>query len=403
MYFWKNDKVRLRMFEQEDSRVLEKHLQDTNSRLQPDHGIALPATRCVAEDMTDYALGCSADEEEYWFAILNPDEKMVGYVVIDWIEERMGNAQFHIVIFEEYKRYGYATAAVNMIFEFLFHERRFHKVACCVLEHNDAGNAFVRSLGMALDGFRSEMFYMHGAYVGEYYYSMIREEFDAGMSKRVSYELPDSDLGKLPEGYLEDGCLVHSVAHPGESRPYFWKYDGIELRDMTEEDYWIKRQMIYDTEACIFFDSDVKLPPISEELTEFEKEHLNFGCEDDRLEFAICDSKGEFVGNINLCGMDKRHGKFSYSVYVLKEHRGKGYATKALRLLLWYCFEELRMHKLICCANHGNDGSAIVMRKAGCRVEGVFRDSEYYHGRYVDSVAFGVTREEFIKFHGFYQ
>ena len=59
------------------------------------------------------------------------------------------------------------------------------------------------------------------------------------------------------------------------------------------------------------------------------------------------------------------------------------------------------MNKMICGANSGNSGSAAVMRKVGCRVEGVLRENEYYHGKYVDMVLFGVTREEFITFNRF--
>lgn len=43
----------------------------------------------------------------------------------------------------------------------------------------------------------------------------------------------------------------------------------------------------------------------------------------------------------------------------------------------------------------GNDASAAMMRSVGCVVEGVSRDSEYYHGHYVDTVMFGLTAEDF--------
>ncbi len=83
------------------------------------------------------------------------------------------------------------------------------------------------------------------------------------------------------------------------------------------------------------------------------------------------------------------------SVYVLREHRGKRYAQKALHLLLYYAFEELRMHKLITCVNMGNGPSAGMMRNAGCVVEGVLRDNMFYHGKYIDTVVMGLTEEEF--------
>lgn len=401
MYFWENDKVYLRMIEEEDSEKLYTHLMDTDSRVQPEHGMALPATVRTSEEMAEYAKECTNCGEELWFAIVNHDHEMVGYAVIDWMNERMGNAQLHIQIFREHKRHRYAANAAGILLRYLLHERRFEKVGCCVLEHNEEGNEFVRSIGMALDGFRSEMFYIHGRYVGEYYYSMLREEYDKGAKRRDNFTIPDSNLGQLPDGIVKSGRLVTLPANPGDERAYFWKYDGIELRDMTKEEYLMNRAIVYDTEACVFYDSDVKLPGCgSEELTDYENAHLNFGGEDNRIEFSIWNDEDEYVGNINLCGIDKKNGKFSYSVYILKEHRGKGYATKALRLILWYGFMELRMHKMICGANDGNDGSAVVMRKVGCHVEGVLRNNEYYHGKYTDMVLFGVNKSEFMLFHG---
>ena len=78
-------------------------------------------------------------------------------------------------------------------------------------------------------------------------------------------------------------------------------------------------------------------------------------------------------------------------MYILPEHRGKGYSVKALKLVLNYAFNE------VSCVNMGNDASAAMMRSVGCVVEGVSRDSEYYHGHYVDTVMFGLTAEDFKK------
>ena len=395
MYFWENEKVILRMVDSSDASVFEEHLKDTVGRMQSDHGIALPSTPQTAADMVNYALEGIDEGEELWFAIMNHEEEMVGYAVIDWMNERMANTQININIFEGFRRCGYATSAAGILMEYVFHERRFHKLGCCVLEGNEAGNEFVKSIGFSLDGFRSEMFYTNGRYVGEYYYSILEDEFEAGIRRRDNYAIPDSDIGRTD-------IPADKPVRPGMNGSYFWNYDGIILRDMTEENYIKNHEMIYDTQSCVFFDSDVKLPKFEEELSDHEKAHLNFNCDDDRIEFAVCNEEGEYVGCINVCGLDRKNGKFSYSNYTLKAHRGKGYATKALRLILWYCFMELRMHKMICCVNDENNGSAAVMRKVGCHVEGVMRDNEYYHGKFVDAVMFGISKEEFMKFNGFH-
>lgn len=396
-YFWKNDLVELRAITPDDSDTFYNLLFDTNTRRQANHGIYLPATESFAIDMTNFAANCFDEGDELWFAIMNDNEQMVGYVVVDWMNERMGNTQFCITIFEDFRRNHYASAAAKIVLEYLFNERRFHKVGCCIMENNHSAVSFIESLSFKLDGFRSEMFYTCGKYVGESYYSMLCDEYnnittnkpDYDTINYLGYNIPNTSLG------MSDKSIPKNEIPLLSDRPYFWEYDGICIREMTKEYNLINHEMILDTEACCFFDSDVKLPIISDELSEQEINHLDFGGDDDRLEFAITNSNGEYLGNINLCGIDKKNGKFSFSIYLTSNSRGFGFARKALRLLLCYAFYELRMHKMIACVNMGNHASASLIRSVGCHVEGVLRDNEYYHGKFVDVVLFGITKEEF--------
>ena len=395
-YFWKNDLVELRLLSEADEDSIFEVLHDTKTRMQAEHCISLPATRCLAQDMIAYGIETTKDKEELWFSIFDneSEQEMVGYAVADWMNERMGNVQLTITIFREFRRQHYASGAAEILLNYLFCERRFHKVGCCVIEGNTEGEAFAESLGFTLDAFRSEMFYTHGRYIGESYYSILCDEYINKNKEESRYErklyhghmVPDSSLGAIPKKETANLDLMY------DERPYFWEYDGITLREMTREDYIKNHEIVYDTEASVFFDSDVKLPQLDDELSDFENAHLNFGGEDDRIEFAILDSEGNYVGNINLCGLDKKNGKFSFSIYLLKEFRGRGYASKALRLVLGYAFGELRMHKLISCVNMGNKASAALMRSVGCTVEGVLRDNEFYHGKYVDTVLFGLLK-----------
>ena len=133
------------------------------------------------------------------------------------------------------------------------------------------------------------MFYTHGRYIGESYYSILCDEYINKNKEESRYErklyhghmVPDSSLGAIPKKETANLDLMY------DERPYFWEYDGITLREMTREDYIKNHEIVYDTEASVFFDSDVKLPQLDDELSDFENAHLNFGGEDDRIEFAI--------------------------------------------------------------------------------------------------------------------
>ena len=162
------------------------------------------------------------------------------------------------------------------------------------------------------------------------------------------------------------------------------------------DDYRENSKILYDSKICRLFDNDVKLP-FDLETKEFSDHNTKFKGGNDRLEFAIMNKDKEYIGCVNLCGIDHKNGKFSLSVLISKEYRGMGYGTKALRLILSYAFFELRLNKLITVVNDENIASATMMRKVGCRVEGFHRESSFYEGKYVNEVFFGVNKEEFIQ------
>lgn len=54
--------------------------------------------------------------------------------------------------------------------------------------------------------------------------------------------------------------------------------------------------------------------------------------------FTIEDLHGENVGGVNLNSIDEKNGTFSIGVQVDKDHRGKGYGTRAITILLKYAF-----------------------------------------------------------------
>ena len=109
---------------------------------------------------------------------------------------------------------------------------------------------------------------------------------------------------------------------------------------------------------------------------------------------------GEVAGDIGVHHAEPLHGVFSYGISILSEHRGKGFASDAIILLLRYCFLELRMHK----ANAGvwayNEASLAMHRKLGFVEEGRLRDNIFSNGAHHDEYRFGMTDAEFFARYG---
>lgn len=388
-YFWKNEKVTLRVIEEKDVDSLYKALRDTTLRMQAEGGIALPATMETAEDMAFYAMEVTKEGKELWFAILDNENRMVGYAILGYINERDGNASCDVTVFPEYRRHGYGKATYDILLRYAFNERRLHKVNCFVMEDNNDGKAFLPAIGFKMEAKRSAMFYSHGTYYDQYYFGITKEEFDCPeMCSRTTEELPDSNLGF-------EATFSENLKGILEDRPYFWQYDDILVRAMTEEDCYKNREMLFSSWDARFYDNDVKLPMVTAELTEKEEEHLHFGNPEKRIGFAVTDLADNYVGNINLHSIDRKNGTFSISLYFLENARQKGYATKALALIMAYAFNELRLNKMNICVNEGNVSSAKVMRRVGCQVEGIWRENVFYDGNFSDVVLFGITKEKF--------
>ncbi|MEC0131006.1 GNAT family N-acetyltransferase [Paenibacillus odorifer] len=163
---------------------------------------------------------------------------------------------------------------------------------------------------------------------------------------------------------------------------YFWQDEKIRLRSVQEEDWeghYINR---FDTPARRLLECTVELPPTIAESRKFVDTFAEFSSQ--RLMFTIENLNGEYVGGVNLNSIDEKNGTFSIGVQVDRDHRGKGYGTRAINILLKYAFLELRLNKFNECALEGNEPSAAMLRKVGCVQEGVRRKVIYTNGQYLD-------------------
>jgi RimJ/RimL family protein N-acetyltransferase len=71
---------------------------------------------------------------------------------------------------------------------------------------------------------------------------------------------------------------------------------------------------------------------------------------------------------------------------------------RAVNILLKYAFFERRLNKFNDYVLDGNEASAAMMRKVGCVQEGVRRQVFYTNGRYLDSILFGLTKDEYVEY-----
>ncbi len=107
---------------------------------------------------------------------------------------------------------------------------------------------------------------------------------------------------------------------------------------------------------------------------------------------------GTFAGEINLSSVQRgpfQSGSIGY--WIDEAHAGHGYTPEALVVLLRYCFEDLRLHRLEVAIVPRNHASRRVVEKLDLRDEGLAKGFLEIDGNWEDHVRFGITFEDWIE------
>lgn len=101
------------------------------------------------------------------------------------------------------------------------------------------------------------------------------------------------------------------------------------------------------------------------------------------------------IGHCGNYGWDQSNRYVDIGYHIAPAFWGQGYATEAAQAIVAWCFDHLNVHRVQADCTDGNLGSERVLLKCGFEVEGVWRESCWEHGRFVDIKQFGLLRHEF--------
>lgn len=106
------------------------------------------------------------------------------------------------------------------------------------------------------------------------------------------------------------------------------------------------------------------------------------------VQMIICDSATDApLGSVYIRDIDRQHNKAEYGIFIGEEAaRGRGIGTATARLMLQYCFEEEKLHRVYLRALSGNARAIRSYEKAGFVQEGYLREDVCIDGSYQDVV-----------------
>ncbi|MBQ7774956.1 MAG: GNAT family N-acetyltransferase [Lachnospiraceae bacterium] len=110
------------------------------------------------------------------------------------------------------------------------------------------------------------------------------------------------------------------------------------------------------------------------------------------VQMMICEcGTGRLVGSVYVRDIDKTHQKAEYGIFIGEpDARGKGYGTAAAKLMVRYCFEELKLHRLFLRVYADNVQAIRSYEKAGFVKEAHLREDVCIEGKFRDIVLMGV-------------
>jgi RimJ/RimL family protein N-acetyltransferase len=114
--------------------------------------------------------------------------------------------------------------------------------------------------------------------------------------------------------------------------------------------------------------------------------------------FAILSQEtGRPIGAVAINRVDTKHQCAEVGYWLGKKYWGKGLMTEALRLLLQFGFEELKLHRIYAMAMGPNTGSRRVLEKCRFTQEGILRQAVLRYGKRQDFINYGILRTEYQK------
>lgn len=165
--------------------------------------------------------------------------------------------------------------------------------------------------------------------------------------------------------------------------------DGvIRLRAIEAADLETLRRWINDPETARYL--AVSWPVSAQEQIEWFEQVRN---DKAKTKLAIDLVDGGHIGLLSLTNSDLLNRSVEIGITIgAAEHRGKGLASRALRLAVQVLFTRFNYHRIWAQILETNEACLNLFRHAGFEQEGILRESVYWNGRMVGKVIMAKLR-----------
>lgn len=172
------------------------------------------------------------------------------------------------------------------------------------------------------------------------------------------------------------------------------KTDRLVLREFAPEDWRAVYAYQNDPRYLEFYEWEHRT---EQEVKNFVQRFLDQQQESPRLKYQLAivlPDTQKLIGNVGIRKRDVKayHAELGYELDAREWNNG--YATEAVRTMLKFAFEQLRLHRVEARVVANNHNSVHLLEKLGMRQEGRFREQEFFKGRYWDTLLYAMLEDE---------
>jgi len=129
-----------------------------------------------------------------------------------------------------------------------------------------------------------------------------------------------------------------------------------------------------------------------DEITYWKSVYKN----EEGIYWAIARSdNNKLIGTIGLNNWRKKHNKIELSYDLAKEYWGKGIMSKALKAILEYAFNEMKINRVQALTVPENKNSFFLLQSNGFVNEGLLREYRFHNEKYHNLFMFSILKNDF--------
>lgn len=176
-----------------------------------------------------------------------------------------------------------------------------------------------------------------------------------------------------------------------------FEYKNFTLRKALGKDAKELVEITNDKEVMEFYgESGAYLKSIDEALGEIQ--WMNDLFKNGSARWVIVDkNEDSYIGDVGFNDLDHTHKRVEIGYKIKKEYWGQGIVPAFITQIVKYGFEELNFNRIEALVEIENIGSKKVLLKNNFSLEGILRDYEFQHGKFMDLEMYSLLKRELIK------